>query len=124
MASGQAAPLVATVSTPSSVAAAKGAGMDGGLTLDQPEPPKAGPGIIPMDFDHNASHAAPMEAVEVEVAAATWNPPLWGVEGSPSLVLGGATDWKVSCPGCTKTVVDLDRQTVPRTPQVHCARGV
>ncbi len=61
-ASGRAAPLVVTVPTPSSVAAAKGAGTNGGRSLDQPDPSKSGSGLIPMDFDHKASHAAHMEA--------------------------------------------------------------
>ncbi len=27
---------------------------------------------------------------------------------------------RVSCPGCSKTVIDLDQEPIPRTPLIHC----
>ncbi len=83
MASGPAAPLVVTGPTSSSVDASTGADTDRGLSRDELERPNAGPGLIPMAIDDSAGHVASMEAVEVKVVAATWNPPLWGMEGPP-----------------------------------------
>ncbi len=55
---------MATVPSPSSAAAAKGADMEGGVSLDRTDPLKVGLGhTSTMDIDHNASHATSKEVL-------------------------------------------------------------